>query len=184
MLVADAAGRDAGRPMRDPRHANAAFGQVHLAAHQRPVVAEALAAVVAGEDDQRVVQLPGFLQRIDDPANAFVHVVDHALVGVDVAAVQVKQVVFDLGCLRMVFARFPRPVRRGVVQAQKEGVGGALALPHALDKVDRLAGNQVGQIAFMRLFLFTHPQIVRAAGGAVGKVVHATGHGAKELVIP
>jgi hypothetical protein len=35
-------------------------------------------------------------QRVHHPADAFVHVVDHAAVGVDVAAVQVEQVVLDL----------------------------------------------------------------------------------------
>jgi hypothetical protein len=55
LLGAHAARRDDGGPVRDPGHADAPFGQVHLAAHQRPVVGEALAAVVAGEDDQGVV---------------------------------------------------------------------------------------------------------------------------------
>ena len=86
-------GGDRGRPVRDPGHADAAFGQVHLAADQRPVVGEALAAVVAGEDHQRVVRQAAASQRVQHPADAFVHVVDHAAVGVDVAAVQVEQVV-------------------------------------------------------------------------------------------
>src|SRR5256885_8268376 len=83
---------DHGRPVRDPGHAYAALGQVHLAADQGPVVGEAFAAVVAGEDDEGVVQLPVGAQRLDDPAYAFVHVVDHAAVLVDVAAVQVGKI--------------------------------------------------------------------------------------------
>jgi hypothetical protein len=56
--------------------------------------------------------------------DAFVHVVDHAAVGVDVAAVQVEEVVFHLLRQGFVVARFPGPVRRGVVQAQEEGRAG------------------------------------------------------------
>jgi hypothetical protein len=67
-------------------------------------------------------------QRGHQAADAFVHVVDHAAVGVDVAAVQVEQVVFTSSRQRGVVARFPGPVRRGVVQAQEEGLAGAPAM--------------------------------------------------------
>ena len=107
-------GAEARRPACNPGHANAAFGEVHLAADERPVVAEALAAVVAREDDERVVGDLRRGERLEDPADPFVHVADHAAVGVDVAAVQMEQVVLDLGGDARVVARLPWPVRRGV----------------------------------------------------------------------
>ena len=76
--------------MGDPRHSDAAFGQVHLATHQGPVVTETFASIVAGKHNQGVVQLSGFLKGLNDPPNAFVHVMNHALVGVNVATVQMK----------------------------------------------------------------------------------------------
>ena len=54
-LLGDRPGGRARRPAHHVGHADAAFHQVHLAADQRPVVGEALAAIVAGEDDDRVV---------------------------------------------------------------------------------------------------------------------------------
>jgi hypothetical protein len=75
---------------------------------------------------------------VHQAADAFVHVVDHAAVGVDVAAVQVEQVVLHLLRQRFVVARFPGPVRRGVVQAQEERRAGLpRAGRHALHIVDR-----------------------------------------------
>jgi hypothetical protein len=59
-------------------------------------------------------------QRLHHPPYAFVHVVDHAAVSVDVAAVQVEQVGFDFLRQGFVVARFPGPVGCGVVQAQEE----------------------------------------------------------------
>ncbi len=38
------------------------FGQIHLAAHQRPVIREALAPAVAREDYERVVKLASSAQ--------------------------------------------------------------------------------------------------------------------------
>ena len=119
--------------MRDPRHADAAFRQVHLAAHQRPVVGKALAAVVTGKHHQGVVTQAVFFKRLHDPANAFVHVVDHAAVAVDVAALQVKNIVSYRGGNGFVVTAFPRPVRRGVVQAQEKKRG---LLRHAIDVVN------------------------------------------------
>ncbi len=53
---------------------------VHLAADKRPVVGEALATVVAREDDPRVLEPTHVAQCLHVPV-ALVHVVDHAAVG-------------------------------------------------------------------------------------------------------
>ena len=180
MLSAHTGGLDDSGPVRDIRHPYAAFGQVHLAADQRPVVRETLTAVVAGEDDQRVVELTVFLQRVDEPANAFVHVVDHALVGGDVAAVQMGDFFVQRFGYAGIVPRLPGPMRRGVVQAQKK----RRVLPgHSISDVDRAARDQIGQVTGFVFFIGAVVQVVYAVGGAVGEVVHPTGHGAKELVV-
>ena len=121
-------------PVRNPWHTNSAFGQIHFAAHQRPVVTEPFAAVVAGENDQGVVELACFSQSIHYPTYAFVHVVNHAVVGVNVATLKVKNIVFDGLRQCVVFTRFPWPMGRRVVHAQEKRLRGVLR--HSLHKVD------------------------------------------------
>ena len=60
--------RQARGPARDIRHADASLQQVHLAADQRPVVGEALAAVVARENHQRALGSAGALVARRAPA--------------------------------------------------------------------------------------------------------------------
>ena len=182
-LRAGAAGGNHGGPVGNPGHADAAFGQVHLAAHQGPVVREAFAAVVAGEHHQCVALQPFGAQQVHQAANAFVHVVDHAAIGVDVAAVQVEQVALHLLRQRLVVACFPRPVGRGVVQAQEEWRAAARATGHAAHKVQAVVGDQVGEVAALLLLGVVQVQVVLAGGAAVREVVHPARHGAKELVI-
>ncbi|MCY1545244.1 hypothetical protein D9M68_811750 [compost metagenome] len=183
MLLAHAAGRDRRGPVGDPGHADAAFGQVHLAAHQRPVVGEALAAVVAGEDDQRVVFQSVLAQRGHQLADAFVHVVDHAAVGLHVAAVQVEQVLRHVGGHVSVVARLPGPVRRGVVQAEQKGLAGFRIGRALVNVIDRALREHVGEVAHFVVFVFVDVEVVFAAGRAVGEVVHAAGHDAEERVV-
>ena len=140
-LRGNAARRDHRRPRGKQRHANAALEQVHLLADERPGVGEALAAVVAGEHDQRVLRGAGRLQRVEDPADAFVHVMNHRAIGLDRAAVQVMNRLGDAPRLGLVIPRHPRPVRRGVVHAQQE------RLARASDELDRAIADEIGQIA-------------------------------------
>ena len=180
MLFADLTRGDAARPVGDPGYPYAALGQVHLAAHQRPVVGEALAAVVAGEHQQGVVGQTEPLQRGQHPANAFVHVVDHPLVGVDVAAIEVHDAIAQCCGQAFVVARLPGPVRRGVVQAQKQRLTGGA---HAFDKVDRVVSDQVGQVARLALLLVAQVQVMLAGGVAVCEIVDPARHRPKELVV-
>jgi hypothetical protein len=129
VLRAHAAGRDRSRPTCDARHADAALGQVHLAADQRPVVAEALAAVVAGEHDQRVIAQARGVEGIEHAANTFVHLADHLVIDVDRAAVVVRQRRAADLWLGPAASRLPRPVRRGVVQAEQERRSVGLTVP-------------------------------------------------------
>jgi hypothetical protein len=86
-------------------------------------VGEALAAVVAGEDDDRVVEQPPGAERPHDATDLLVHRLDHPLVGPLRPAVQIEQAAGHraepLG-LGFVAGPFPRPVRRIEVEAQHE----------------------------------------------------------------
>ena len=80
------------------------------------------------------VKLIRVFERLHDPTDALVHVMDHAVVGVNVAALEVKYIVLDGLCQGVVIPRLPRPMRRGVMHAQEKGF--AFVLRHALDKVN------------------------------------------------
>ena len=177
--VADGAGRHARRPACKQRHADAAFEQVHLLAHERPGIGEALTAVVAGEDDERVLAQAFFLQRIQQPADAFVHVMDHALIGVDGAAVDMLAHALQAFGLGAVLARQPGPVRRAVVQREVEGLLGRLAF----DEVHGAAAQQIGQVAVFGVRLLVAPEVGAPARIAVGEVVGAAGVKAVELLV-
>ena len=120
-------------------------------------------------------------QRLHDPADAFVHVADHAAIGVDVAAVQMEQVVLHLVGERGVVARLPRPVRRGVVHAEEERR--RVGRGDALDEVDGAARDEVGEIALLAMLGLALPQVVRAARVAMAEVVDAARHRPEELVV-
>src|SRR6185436_3524723 len=80
-----------------------------------------------------------------------------------------------------VLARFPGPVRRGVVQAEEEGP--LRFLRHALDVVHGTARDQVGEVAFLGAFLLAGPEVVLAVGTAVAEVVDAARHRSEELLV-
>jgi hypothetical protein len=92
---------------------------------------------------------PAVSSAATDAADALVHVLDHAAVGVDVAAMEMEQVVLHLLGERGVVARLPRPVRRGVVDAEEERR--AAGFGEALDRLDRAGRDQVGEVALLSM---------------------------------
>ena len=70
-------GRDAARPRGEGRGAGAAFEDRAFEVTERGVVARGRAAVVAGEDDERVIQAAGLLERRFDLADGFVDRGEH-----------------------------------------------------------------------------------------------------------
>jgi hypothetical protein len=90
-------------------------------------------------------------------ADALVHVVDHAAVGVDVAACQVEQRALDLQ--PTVATRLPRPVRRGVVQAEEQR---RVVARRARDPVHHALRDEVGEVALLGLLGLALPQVVPA----------------------
>ena len=105
---------------------------------------------------------------------------NHAAVLVNIASRQMRDARSQLLGSLAVITGFPGPVRRRVVQAQEEG---GVALAHAVDKVHAALGQQVGQIAFVVMLLFAHPQIVLARAAQMGEVIHAARHGAEVLLV-
>ena len=79
-----------------------------------------------------------------------------------------------------VFACFPGPVRRGVVQAQQERRAFA---GHAVYPVGGALRQQVGQIAAVLDFALAFEQVRHAVGAAVAEVVDAARHRSVEHVV-
>ncbi len=174
-------GGDRGGPLHDVRHADAALGQVHLAAHQRPGVGETFAAVVAGENDHRILGQAQLIQRIQHPPAAFVKLADHLLIDLDRTALLVGDVQVSLRVGLGLAARFPRPMRRGVVQAEQEGLILRLAL---VQITHSLIGQQVRHVlpgVVRRFAVLNHIVLARAVH--VAEVADAAGQGAEVVAI-
>ena len=90
-LTGGASLRQPRRPRDDRRDAQATLEQLRLPAGERPRVGEALAAVVAREDDDRVRRQAVRVKRLEDAADLRVHCLDHALIGLLRPAVVVGQ---------------------------------------------------------------------------------------------
>ena len=84
-------GGNPGGPRRSRRDPQSAFQQFGLLAGERPSVGETLAAVVAGEDDDGVFGQAVGVERLEHAADLRVHRLDHALIGLLRAAVEVAQ---------------------------------------------------------------------------------------------
>mmetsp|Transcript_67487 Transcript_67487/g.186944 ORF Transcript_67487/g.186944 Transcript_67487/m.186944 type:complete len:527 (-) Transcript_67487:101-1681(-) len=180
-LIADLAGLHARGPAQQRGHADAAFQQLALLATEGPDIGEALAAVVAGEHDDGVLRQALGLQRGQHAAHGSIQRGDDLAVLLQVAAVGVVEVL-ELARHRFVAWALPRPVRRGEVQAQQEGLGRTLAAQEGLAVV----GDQVGVVAHLvdpHLALEQVRGQVGADAGLVGEIVHRAAGVAKELVV-
>ena len=162
-------------------NAYSALQQLVLAAAEGPGVCEALASVVAGEDDDRVARDPAILERPLHAPDLVVHRGDHAAVGLLRAAVPVDQVAAAqaLG-LRLVARRLPRPVGRAEVQAEQERPAGPGVVA---DHLHRAVAEQVGRVAFRRDLLVLLPEIRGAAPAGVPVVVDRAAAIAVEVVV-
>ena len=141
-------------------HADAAFQQLRLLAAERPGLREALAAVVAGEDDDRVVGQALLLaaRRSTRPIGG-VQRRHHPAVRGQVAAVVVEDVA-DLARHGLVARAFPRPVRRREVQRQEERLCRLLLA----DVIDGALGQQVRVVADLVHRHFAFVQVFRHVG--------------------
>src|SRR5882724_5907849 len=147
-LLAGPPARDASWPCNDCRNPQPTFQQLCLLARERPGVSETLSAVVAGEDDDRVLGQAMRLQRLKNSANLRIHGFDHSLVGLLCSAVEIVETPVPglphaLG-LRLISGGLPRPVGRAEVQANHERLAGFCI---SIDHVNRPAAEHVGQVA-------------------------------------
>ena len=124
---------------------------------------------------------PPVVERVEQAADAFVHLADHLLVDADRAAVLVADVGVDLGARAAVGAALPRPVRRRVVQAQQERLAIGRALAHV---GDRMVAQQVGEVAAVAVeLLAVLHQVVVAFAVEMAEVADAAGERPDVLLV-
>jgi hypothetical protein len=138
-LIGGLAHGNARRPRNDGRNAQTAFKQLCLPACKRPGIGEALAAVVAAEDNDGVVGDAVGVKRFKHAANLEIEVLDHALIGPLRPAIKIDERVTDEPPgFGLISRPLPRPVRRIEVQAQQEGLS---SFGIAVDDIDGMAAE-------------------------------------------
>src|SRR5882724_4710606 len=147
-LLAGPPARDASWPGDDCRNPQPTFQQLCLLARERPGVSETLSAVVAGENNDRVLGQAMRLQRLKNSANLRIHGFDHSLVGLLRSAVEIVETpsagVAQAFGLRLIPRGLPGPVRRAEMKADHERLAGFRI---SIDHVNRPAAEHVGQVA-------------------------------------
>jgi len=136
--VDPAGGRDA-LEGHDQRHGRLFFVEHHLPG---PAVRGQPLAVIAGEDDERAVLLPGLAQGRQHLPDLLVHVLDHAEVRVAVTAPVVLVPRFVAGAAEGRLADARRPAEVGRQRRQRRARLRLVLLPHLLQKRAGLAGQQ------------------------------------------
>src|SRR5260221_329559 len=111
------------------------------------------AGMRSGQRATRGTRMPPSSRSIFWPMKG--QLLDHALVGLDGAAVGVLAEAADAPRFLQVVAREPGPVRGAVVQGQVEGLVGRLAL----DEVHGAAAQQVGEVALFLVRLLVDPEV-------------------------
>src|SRR5215471_21049820 len=96
-----------------------AFKKLGFSASERPSVGETFAAIVARENDDRVLRRARRVERPQHTANLQIHLLNHFLVGTLTAAVIMEQA-FEAPRLGFVFRPLPRPMRRSEMQADEK----------------------------------------------------------------
>ena len=125
---------NAGGPRNDGRNPQTAFKQLCLPACKWPGIGEALASIVARENNDCVVDDAASVKRIDHSPNLEIEVLDHALKGPLRTAVKIDEpMAIEPPGLGLISRPLPRPVRSIKVQAQQEGLSG---LGVAVDDID------------------------------------------------
>src|SRR5581483_7000707 len=121
---------------------------------------KSFAAIVAGEDDDRILSKAVSVQGFDNSADLNVQILNHPLISFLRAAVEIGEwTATRPQSLRfcLVTRRFPRPVRRVEMQTEQERPPGLRA---PIDYVDGPAAEQVRQVARLMEFYIVVPEIV------------------------
>src|SRR5215510_11671224 len=106
-------------PTSDRRDAKAAFEQLLLHTRERPIVGEALAAVIAGEDDYCIAGQTARVERLQHSANVGIQALHHRCVGPLRATVAMDDVA-DSPRLGLVVGAFPWPMGCGEMEAEQK----------------------------------------------------------------
>ncbi len=173
------AARTAGRVANDSRNPNAALQQVAFFAHERPHAGKTLAAVVAGEDHDRVIRNAGSVQGSQDTAYTVVHRAHHFRIGRQRAAAEVEQFL-QLRGPGGIDGALPRPMWRGIMEAQKEGAPRLRRVVHILH---RTVGQQIGEVSGLLDQRFVLVKIGPPAAVLMGEIVSAAARHAEELIV-
>ena len=112
--------RNASGPRNHGRYPQATLEQFGLPACKRPRVGEAFSAIIAGEDDNCVFCQTIYIQGLEDAADLQIHVLNHALIGLDRPAVDVEQVFPHTLGFGLITGSFPGPVGRIEMKTQEE----------------------------------------------------------------
>ena len=169
-LIGDCPSLYLARPPADLRHSEPAFQQVEFAADKGPDLREALAAIVAGENDESFAPGGPAPHCLNNPSDASVQDLHHFAVNTCRAALgdlRPLELALPRRCLNR--GRRPWPMRRGVMEAEKIR---SRRVRHRFDKGDRPLAQQVGDIA---LPLDRYLAFVEVVLAAVPKVSVITG---------
>ena len=178
-LARDTAGRNVSRPAEDRRHPDPAFPDRPLVLEERRVPRQPFAAVVVGEDHDRVLPQAKVVEGPQDPADAPIGVFEHrhvvgARAGRIVERTEVPGIVPGLGRL----ARHLVGPMRGVVRHVDE----ERPLRVLLDESHRPLGDQVGHVAGGLHRPVVFEQIGLSFAGGVLVVVGETALEAEEVI--
>ncbi len=110
--------RNHAAPPNNRGHTNAAFQQVTFVTRKRPLIRESFAAIVTGEDHQRVPFEPCAAQRLQHATNASVHALHHGCVNLQRAAIHHRTLAVAGVPDGLVFGAFPRRMRRRVMETE------------------------------------------------------------------
>src|SRR5260370_39408260 len=119
-LIRRLAGHDATRPPADLRHPDPAFQQIKFAADEWPDLGETLAAIVAGENDERLAPGRVALHRGDNPSDAGIEHLHHLAIDTRRSALD-DLVPIDLALARRRFnhSASPWPMRPRLIEAEE-----------------------------------------------------------------
>ena len=151
---------------------------------RRPGVGEALAAVVAREDDDRVAGEAQPLQRAEHAPDLLIHPLDHRGIGRLGTAVEILHLLDGRGAFealrfRRVGGALPRPMRRAEVEAEQER---PVEAGESLERADRMVAQQVGQIARLMQRRVAIPQVGMIRHG-VGEIIDRAAAEPPEMLI-
>jgi hypothetical protein len=177
-LLRHRARRHSARPAHDGWYAKAAFEKLPLHPAEWPYLGEALAAIVAGKDHDRVPGETANVQSLQNPAYVSVQALHHGDVGFLRAAVTMHEVLYAFR-LHLVVRALPRPMRRGEMEAQQERL---LRSGIAFNRLNRPVTEKIGHITEA---LDRHLLLIkrRRRFGSVIEIVRRTAPYAEEVVV-